>query len=56
MSTGLLVWCLVLAFVGLNLALIVWITLRLSVGAAAAQLGFYIMLASTCWAIFSLVP
>ncbi len=56
MSAGLIVWCLVLAFFGLNLALVAWVMLRLAIGGVAATLGFQAILLTTVWGILSLIP
>ena len=56
MSAGLLVWCLVLAFFGLNLALVAWLILRVTLGAFWATVGFQAMVLTTIWGILSLVP
>lgn len=55
-SAGLIVWCLVLAFFGLNLALVAWVMLRLAIGGVAATLGFQAILLTTVWGILSLIP
>ena len=56
MSAGLLVWCVVLAFLGLNLAIVAWLILRLTIGGIAATLGFHAILATTIFGIIQLIP
>lgn len=56
MSAGILVWCVVLAFFGLNLALVAWAMLRLTIGGFWAMLGFQTILLTTVWGILSLIP
>lgn len=56
MSAGLMVWCVVLALLGLNLALVAWLILRLTVGGFWATLGFQAMLATTIFGILQLIP
>lgn len=55
-SAGILVWCVILAFFGLNLALVAWLVLRLAIGGIAATLGFQAILLTTVWGILSLIP
>lgn len=56
MSTGLMVWCLVLAYLGLNTALVAWLILRLTAGGLWATVGFHTILVTTLWGILSLIP
>jgi len=54
-TAGLLIWCIVLAFLGLNTALVAWFLLRLSAGPIYALVAFNAMLFATCWGIIQLV-
>ena len=56
MSAGILVWTVVLAFLGLNIALVAWLVLRLTVGGFWATLGFQAVLVTTIWGILQLTP
>lgn len=56
MSAGLMVWCVVLAFLGLNTALVAWVVLRFTAGGLWAMLGFHTILLTTVWGILSLIP
>lgn len=47
--------CSVLAFFGLNSALVAWYILEKSSGRPAALLGFYTILLSTCWFLIQIV-
>lgn len=49
-----IVWAVVLAFFGLNTALIAWVVLRFTVGALGALVGFNVVLAGTVFSIISL--
>lgn len=55
MSAGLLVWCVILAFLGLNTALVAWVVLRLTAGGFWAMIGFQAVLVTTIWGIVSLI-
>ena len=56
MSADILVWVVVLAFLGLNTALVAWVVLRVAVGGFWAALGFQAVLLTTIWGILSLIP
>ena len=55
MSAGLLVWAVVLAFLGLNLGLVAWLSLRFTLGPIWALIAFNSTLACTIWAVFGLI-
>lgn len=55
MTNGLLIWCIVLAFLGLNSALIAWFIVRLTAGPIWALVAFNVILGVTCFAIFQFV-
>ena len=55
MSAGLLVWAVVLAFLGLNTALVAWVVLRFTVGGFWAMVGFQAVLLTTICGILSLI-
>ena len=55
MSAGLLVWAVVLAFLGLNTALVAWLVLRLTVGGLWAAVGFQAILLATICGILQLI-
>ena len=56
MSAGILVWCVVLAFLGLNMATVAWLVLRLTVGGMWAMIGFQAVLLTTVFGIIQLIP
>lgn len=49
-----IIWGVVLAFFGLNTALIAWFILRFTVGPIWALIGFNAVLVGTCFVIASL--
>lgn len=49
-----IIWGIVLAFFGLNTALIAWLIVRLTVGPVWALIGFNAVLVGTCFGIISL--
>ena len=55
MSAGLLVWY-ILAFLGLNLALVAWLILRVTIGGFWAMIWLQTVLLTTVWGILSLIP
>lgn len=51
MTSATLIWCVVLAFFGLNVAVAGWLVLRFTVGAWSALIGFNAILIATCYGI-----
>lgn len=50
-----IIWCVVLGFLGLNMALVAWFVLRFTVGAFWALVGFNAVLVGTCLSIVELM-
>ena len=55
MTTGTLIWAIVLALFGLNVSLVAWTVLRFTTNAFWALAGFNAILLATIWGIFELV-
>lgn len=55
MTTGVLIWCVVLAFFGLNTSLVAWLILRITAGPIWALVGFNAMLVATIYNIVQLI-
>lgn len=55
MTAGILIWCLVLAFFGLNMSLVAWVILRFTAGPFWALVAFNAVLVGTCYGILQLV-
>lgn len=54
MTTALLIWSVVLAFLGLNAALVAWFILRFWIGPWAALLAFNAVLIATVYHILQI--
>ena len=56
MSAGVLIWAVVLSFLGINSALIAWFILRFTAGPMWALVGFNAVLMTTIYCVVQLIP
>lgn len=55
MTTSIAIWCTVLAFFGLNTAVVAYFVVRITTNALWGLLAFNAILMATCWGIVQIV-